>query len=85
MDLIMKKLLIILMVLTLTGCAWVQKHTKKNPPSDKHMICAQLKQQILFNQNHPELNTGSTYNRNLQLLSDYRKFNCAQIEQQESK
>ena len=84
-----KKLLITvlsLVIAIMSGCTWVNEQTKQNPPSNKNMICAQLKQKMLFIQNNPGANDNwNSYNRQNRLLNEYKKFNCDQLEEATSK
>ena len=62
-----------IMILTTNSCSWINKQTTKNPPSNKNMICEQLKQELLFaSQNSANLNNNSnSYIRENQLLTQY--------------
>ncbi len=84
-----KKLLIIILsivTLSIAGCTWLNKKAKQNPPTDKHMICEHIKHQILFGHDTGANlnNKWNAYNRRNQLLSQYKKFNCKEIEEKES-
>ena len=77
-----KILAVTLIALLLSGCSWLNKKAKENPPSDKNMICSQIRQQMLFDPTSPnmEYSSGNAYTRQNQLLSQYKKFGCEKLE-----
>lgn len=79
----MKKILVIsLGMLILAGCSWINNRAEQNPPSNKNMICAQLKHQMNFQQTSPnmEYSSGNAFTKQNQLLKQYRKFGCDKLD-----
>lgn len=78
-----RKLLIIsLITLALAGCSYLTNRTKKNPPSNKHMICEQIKHQLLLPHTDPNMNIKQDSQiRKAELLRDYDRYQCEEKQQ----
>jgi hypothetical protein len=76
----MKIKLVLIAVLALTGCSWMNSKVEKNPATQRENLCAELKRDIIFSSTTTQNIGSSIPAQKASLMHLYDRNKCTDFE-----